>query len=179
MDYTTSTYNQGKYMLNITIPTQITNNNELLEAQALRAKLKEELKAIEEQKEKVSRPLLDAIAARRAEFAPTIKKYTGMIESINSMLSIYQESVLALQKQAEDKILSDGRTKDETKVAKLSDLQPVSTTGFRRQQVLKVTDINKIPNEYFILDESKLLSDLKDGKQVEGAEIGVKMIPTS
>lgn len=166
-------------MNNLIVPTKITNESELLEAQALRSKLKEELKAIEEQKEKVSRPLLDAIAARRAEFSPTIKKYDDLIKSINVLLIDYQTSVLALKKQAEDKILSDGRTKDETKVAKLSEITPVSTSGFRKQQILEVTDLSLIPRDYFILDESRLLSDLKEGKEIAGAKIGIKLIPVS
>lgn len=164
-------------MQEIIIPTQITNNSELLEAQSIRNKLKEQLKVITDQKEKVSRPLLDAIAARRAEFAPTIKKYEDEIAIVDKALTTYQNGILAIKRAEEAKILADGRTKLETKITKLAVIETIETKGFRKHQVLKVTDISKIPREYFNLDESRLLTDLKSGKVVFGAEIENTLIP--
>lgn len=165
-------------MTNIIIPTKITNNSELLEAQAIRSKLKEQLKAIEEQKEKVSRPLLDAIAARRAEFAPTIKKYEEEIAKVDKALKDYQNSILALKKQEEQRILEDKRLKPETVITKLTTVEPVSTKGFRKHQVLKITDPTQIPQEYLLIDEKRLFNDLKAGKTVKGAEIEIELLPT-
>lgn len=165
--------------MQIIIPTTITNNKELLEAQLIRTQLKAQLKVITDQKEKVSRPLLDAIAARRAEFAPTIAKYESEIEKVNKLLITYQNSILALQREKERKILNDARLKPETMINKLSKIEEVNTSGFRKQQVLEITDSALIDKKYWIIDEKLLFDDLKAGKQVKGAQIGVKMIPIS
>lgn len=160
----------------IIIPQKITTIIQLEEAQALRVELKKQLKAITDEKDKVSRPLLDAISAERARFAPYIKKYEDAILKISQLLSEYQTEQLKLQKQKEEKILSDGRLKTETVITRLSEIEQPITKGFRKHQVLKVTNISIIPLEYFDLNESKLLADLKAGKIVKGAEIEVKMI---
>lgn len=165
------------YMNNeIIIPQNITTDIQLEEAKMLRLELKKRLKDITDEKDKVSRPLLDAISAERARFAPYIKKYDDAILKLSSMMSNYQTQLMKLQKEKEAKILSDGRLKIETVITRLSEIEQQDTKGFRKQQVLKITDITKIPQKYFHLDESQLLADLKAGENVEGAEIDIKMI---
>ena len=161
---------------NIIIPQKITTITQLEEAQALRTELKKQLKVVTDEKDKVARPLLDAISAERARFAPIIAKYEDAIKKISDLLSQYQTEQLRLQKEKEEKILSDGRLKTETVITRLSEIEQPTTRGFRKYQVLKVTNISTIPIEYFDLNESKLLADLKAGKIVNGAEIEVKMI---
>jgi seryl-tRNA synthetase len=161
---------------NIIIPQKITTITQLEEVQALRAELKKQLKAVTDEKDKVARPLLDAISAERARFAPTITKYEEAIKKISDILSQYQTEQLKIQKQKEEKILSDGRLKTETVITRLAEVEQKDTKGFRKHQILKVTDITKIPQKYFHLDESQLLADLKAGETVPGAEIDVKMI---
>jgi len=161
---------------NIIIPQKITTITQLEEVQALRTELKKQLKIVTDEKDKVARPLLDAISAERARFAPTIAKYEEAIKKISNVLSAYQTEQLRIQKEKEEKILSDGRLKTETVITRLAEVEQPVTKGFRKHQVLKVTNISTIPLEYFDLNESKLLADLKAGKIVQGAEIDVKMI---
>lgn len=165
-------------MHDIIIPTTITNDQDFDIAKSLINKLKGELKVIEAKKETVSRPLLDAIAARRAEFAPTLKKYEGAIVSLTKMLTEYQTAKMRLKEIQEEKILSDGRLSDSTVIAKLSDLEEVDRSGFKKHQVLKITDEMLIPREYLIIDEKYVLEALKDGLIVPGAEIEIKYIPS-
>jgi len=48
---------------------------------------------------------------------------------------------------------------------------------FREKKTLKVTDITKIPHEYFDLNETRLLEALKAGTFTPGAEIEIVLIP--
>lgn len=164
---------------NIIIPQKITTITQLEEAQTLRTELKKQLKEVTNKKDEVSKPLLQAIAAERARFAPTIAKYEEAIKKISDVLSAYQTEQLRAQREKEEKILSDGRLKTETVITRLAEVEQPVTKGFRKHQVLKVTDLSLIPKEYFDLNESKLLADLKAGKTVNGAEIDVKMIAVS
>ncbi len=160
----------------ILIPQKITSNIELLNIQKIRTDLKSKLKIITDEQNKVIRPLLEATRAERARFAPTIAKYEEAIKKISDILSQYQTEQLKIQKQKEEKILSDGRLKTETVITRLAEVEQKDTKGFRKHQILKVTDITKIPQKYFHLDESQLLADLKAGETVPGAEIDIKMI---
>lgn len=158
--------------------TKITNEQELSEAQAIRTKLKQELKVIEDKKEKVSRPLLDAIAARRAEFAPTLKRYVEAIANVDKLLKEYQKAVLAIQEAKQKKILEDGRLKTETVINRLATIDEIPTKGFRKQEVVKVLNMALIPPEYFDLNLARVKADLKAGKEVNGAILTTEMIPT-
>ncbi len=163
--------------MQIIIPTKITNNNELLEAQAIRSKLKTELKDVEEKKEVFARPQLEAIARIREEFAPRIKFYKDNIEIVDAALRQYQNNLLREKQEIENKILSDARLAPATVIEKLAVVTQIETKGFRKHQVLKITDLSSIPKEYFDLNETRLMSDLKAGKTVKGAQIEVEMIP--
>lgn len=160
----------------ILIPQKINSSLELSKIQNIRTDLKGKLKIITDEQNKVIKPLLEATRAERARFAPTIAKYEEAIKKISDVLSAYQTEQLRAQREKEEKILSDGRLKTETVITRLAEVEQPVTKGFRKHQVLKVTNISTIPLEYFDLNESKLLADLKAGKIVQGAEIDVKMI---
>lgn len=164
----------------IMIPfTKIITKDDLEQASALRSKLKSELTKITTEKDKVARPLLDAIAAERARFAPFIKKYEGAIDTISKMMTMYQTEQMKLQEKVTAKVES-GYIKPETAIKKLADIEVgerVGDTSFRKNRVLKVLDITKIPHKYFVLNDKMLLDDLKTGIEVPGAVIDIELIP--
>lgn len=164
----------------IIIPfTKIITKDDLEQASALRSKLKSELTKITTEKDKVARPLLDAIAAERARFAPFIKKYEGAIDTISKMMTVYQTEQMKLQEKVTAKVES-GYIKPETAIKKLADIEVgerVGDTSFRKNRVLKIVDEKLIPRGYLMIDEKKLLDDLKSGIEVPGAVIEVELIP--
>ena len=80
-----------------------------------------------------------------------------------------------------------GKLRVETAVKKIENIETpdhqVATEAglvkFREDKVLKITDETKIPREYLVVDEKKLLEALKGGVIVPGAEIDIKMTPVN
>lgn len=166
----------------------ISNDTELKQAVEILSTLNQYNDKITEEKEKVTKPLNEALKAERARWKPLETMYEEAITSIRSKMTSYQTALVLKQKAEEQKIadrISKGTLKIETGIKKLEKIVPVEKehatekglVQFRSTQTLKVTDLTKIPLEYFNLNESKLLKALKEGKQVDGAEIEVIQTP--
>lgn len=145
-----------------------------------------------EEKEKITRPLNEALRAERARWKPTETINTEAINILRTKLSVYQTNLVQIQKEEELKIANrvksgKGNLSLDTAVKKIEALPEISkeipsTEGlvqFREVKVLKVTDIKLIPHEYFDLNETRLLVDLKLGQKVPGAEIEIKQVPAN
>lgn len=143
---------------------------------------------IQETKDKVLKPLLEATKQERLRWKPVENLYEDAITSIRTKLSQYQTNLVKQNKIEQDKIASkvlSGYITPSTGVSKLEKLPEInrevpSESGlvqFAEVKTLKVTDISKITKEYFDLNESRLLKDLKEGKLVEGAEIEIILQP--
>lgn len=147
---------------------------------------------ITEEKEKVTKPLLEALNAERSRWKPLETVYKKAIDYLRGEMSEYQTAEIKRQRDEEAKIAArvgdgKGKIKIETAEKKFSEIERVDEkvatesglVKFREDKVLKVIDLTKIPREYFELNESLLLKDLKAGKTVEGAELEVKMVPVN
>jgi hypothetical protein len=142
------------------------------------------------EKEKVTKPLNEALRAERARFKPLETLYNDAIGAIRAKMIKYQTELIRTQREAQEKIaskLASGYLKPETAVSKLEAIPEVSKehateaglVQFREIQRLKVNDITKIAKEYFDLNEQRLLKALKDGTLVEGAEIEIIQTPVN
>jgi hypothetical protein len=145
---------------------------------------------ITEEKERITKPLLEALKVERSRWSPVEKANQSGIDHIREQMSEFQTAEYNRKKAEEKKIadkLSSGKItidKAISKFDKIEELQKetATTSGlvqFRETQVLKVTDPMAIPREYLIIDEKELLLALKNGKVVPGAELEVKMCPVN
>lgn len=145
---------------------------------------------IKAEKEKVTKPLNEALKAERERWKPVESIGEKIIEDIRGKMSAYQTAEMKRIREAEQNIASrvgegKGKLKVETAVAKIENLErpedKVTTeTGmvkFREDKILKIVDPKLIPREYLVIDEKKVLADLKAGKTIPGAEIDTVMIP--
>ena len=142
------------------------------------------------EKERITKPLLEALKVERSRWSPVEKANQSGIDHIREQMSEFQTAEYNRKKAEEKKIadkLSSGKItidKAISKFDKIEELQKetATTSGlvqFRETQVLKVTDPMAIPREYLIIDEKELLLALKNGKVVRGAELEVKMCPVN
>lgn len=158
------------------------------------------LKELTTEKEKLTKPLNAALKEIRARYKPAEDKLGGFIEKIRDSMSDYQTAETKRADEEAAKIaarVGDGRGKlgVETAARKLGEIAvPVKAIGtnagavhFRTDKVLKITDIDKIRGfaartgnwSFFELDESTLLTALKNGQAVPGAEIETKQVPVN
>lgn len=143
---------------------------------------------ITEEKEKITKPLNEALKVERARWKPLEKMYEEGIDSIRSKMSAYQTEAMNKQAKAEEEMAQavvDG-TVDMDKAVSLLDKTvdtqiktPLGSVTFRQTQFLKLTDVNLIPKEYFDLNEKKVLDALKAGVVVPGAEIEIRSVPVN
>lgn len=140
---------------------------------------KEEKKAIEElsainkigdniaeKKEAILGPLLASTKEIRELFKPTEENVKNAIAIIKQKLIAYRTKVEASHKKEEQKIISkvnSGNIKIETAVKKMDQLGTLAvgvktesgSISYKTVRKARIVDVNKVPKEYFILDEAK------------------------
>ena len=142
------------------------------------------------EKEKVTKPLNEALKAERARWKPIETILDTAIGFLRNSISDWQTAETKRVREEEAKIAArtgegKGKIKVETAVAKINEIERpnekvVSDAGmvqFREDKILKIMDETMIPREYLIPDEAKILADLKAGKKVKGCELDIKMTP--
>lgn len=169
---------------------KITSTDELKQATINLSQLNKYLDSIVEYKEKKTKPLNEALKVIREETRPYEKEIQAKIDAIRLAMTQYQTNLVAIQKQKELAItdrVATGKLSLNTAIKKLENLptpaKEVPTDAglvqFREKKQLKVINTIAIPDEYFILDEKKLLEDLIAGKQILGAEIEIIQVPVN
>lgn len=172
--------------------TVLTSESDVIHATEVLSKLNKTLDRVDEEKSKILDPLKEAAKAEKARWEPIETAFKGAVDRLRGMLSKYQTEKIKKQKEDEAKILE--RTKEgrgnftpETAIRKLGEVDaPVAKVqteegglSFRPKDTLKITDETLIPRKYLVVNESMLLTDLKSGLTVPGAEIEVIQVPVN
>lgn len=168
----------------------ITNPDSLKVATSLLSRLNKLNDDITEEKEKVTRPLNEALEAERSRWKPAEQYYKTAIEAIRLKMTEYQTNLIHTNKVKEESITSriapgKGNLSFETAVKKLEELPTADKTTsteegsvtFVEKKILKVTDLSLIPDEYWLINEPLLLEDLKKGLTISGAELDTIFTP--
>jgi len=164
----------------------ISTPKELTKAVSILSELNIANDKITEEKEKVTKPLNEALKAERSRWKPMEIILETAITAIRQKMSSYQTEIAKKQKEEEAKVaeqLAKGEISfdEATKAIVLPDNEGIETKAgtvkFRTVQVLKVVDISLIPDEYWEIMESKLLADLKAGKTIAGVELEEQQVP--
>ena len=150
----------------------VTNQEEYDNAYNLGKKVSSLLKSIDEKEKSITKPINDSLKQIRDMFRPYKEQVEAEKVNIGKILTTYVQEEERKKKLAEEKIvarLEKGTLKESTAVRKLGEIDTADTTG-KTTSVLTVTvtDLTKIPLEYFTLDESKVKEDFRAGKVIEG-----------
>jgi len=172
------------------ISMKIANPNDMTEATEVLSKLNIFSDRMQEEKERITKPANEILKAERSRWKPLETMYDNATTHLRSLISAYQTEQVRKQREEEAKIAArvgegKGKLKIETAVRKMGEvdapLEKVSTESgmlkFREDKKLKITDAAKIPREYLVVDEKKVLEALKAGIEVKGAEIELIQVP--
>jgi hypothetical protein len=145
---------------------------------------------IEEEKEKVTKPLNQALKAERARWKPIETMYENAVSYIRKQMTTYQTEQLRIQKEEEMKIASrvgegKGKIKLETAVRKIEELNhPASVVStdngivkFRTVRRFEVMDIPLLPIQYLIPDETAIKAQMVAGNELPGVRYFEEQIP--
>jgi hypothetical protein len=147
---------------------------------------------ITEEKERVTKPLNEALRAERSRWKPYELVCEEGIASLRQKMSHYQTEQEELRKEAEAKIAArigegKGKLKLDTAARQLSQIEKAPdeiATGsgsvqFRVKKELEIIDASLIPRAYLIPDEDLIFAALKAGKTITGTRIVEKQIPVN
>lgn len=145
---------------------------------------------ITEEKEKITKPLNEALKVERARWKPLEAMYSDAIGFIRSRMSDYQTKLVRENKELQAKIaakVSSGYIKIETGVKKLEAVatpeKEVATDAglvqFREVKKLKINDQSLIPRMFLAPDETLITMALKNGEVVPGCEIETLQVPAN
>lgn len=162
------------------------------EASEMLSQVGKQLDKIDTEKQKVLKPLNEARMAELTRWKPVISILERAEEYLRESISTYQTNEVKRVREEEAAIAArvgegKGKLKVETAVKKIEQIEEVETsvategglTKFRETKILKITDERKIPREFLVVNEKKLLEALKAGVVVPGAELDIKLIPVN
>lgn len=164
----------------------ITDDKSLSRATELLSKLNTYLDQIVAEKERVTKPLNEAIKAERSRWKPIEEKLNNAIDDIRAKMSAYQTELVNAQLEAQNAIVGSlgGSGDISGAIAQLEDTEITTrvetksgSVSFRPIATLVISDRDAVPDEYWTIDEVKLLSDLKQNKTVTGAHIEIIQSP--
>lgn len=161
-------------------------------ASQMLSELNKKADMIEEEKQKVLKPLNAARTAELNRWKPVLSTLETATDHLRSTISAYQTAEVKRVREEEAKIANrvgegKGKIGVETAVRKIEEIEApehqVATEAglvkFREDKVIKITDESRIPREYLVVDEKKLLEALKGGVLVPGAELDIRMTPVN
>lgn len=161
---------------------------EMIKGTEILSKLNQFNDKITAEKERITKPLNEALKIERGRWKPLVDAYGNAIAYIRDQMSEYQTKQVALQKEKGAKIaqkLTDGKIDldkavEQIEKIKMPEKEVATMAGlvqFRETQILEIVNENDIPDEYFMVDEKRLLADLKEGKIVTGAQLTTIQVP--
>ncbi len=163
----------------------------LVEATEILSQVNKAMDQVKAEKEKVLGPLRELANREKARWEPLETLFKPVIERLRAQMSAYQTA--ALKKKAEDdaKIASRvgegrGKLKATTAIQKMTDNAvdekidtAVGGLSFREKKVLKITHPALVPQIFWIIDEDAVMTALKTGTVVPGAEIEIVQVPVN
>lgn len=145
----------------------IKNDKELEDASEMRSNVKKLQKLIKQEKDKALGPIKQSIEAIKGWFAPAEEKAEAALSNLNRAMVSYQlareaenaRKVASIAKRAEA-----GQLRPETAVSKMDELGEVpnavkteaGTSAFRKDKKMRIVDREKIPDDYWAVNEVAL-----------------------
>lgn len=169
--------------------TKVTNEDELAKVSDKVKAVKMLKKFIEEQKDKLVAPAKAIINEARLKYDPYIKECENAEATLKSRAGKFLDEQEKAKIEKEEKLakrVENGTMKEETAVKKMEELKEVpktvntGTSALRRtkRRVVEITDLNLIPDEYWIVDEVRVR---KEGlvKEIPGTIVKEETVMSS
>lgn len=162
------------------------------QASLMLSELNKHADRVEEEKAKVLKPLNAARTAEINRWKPVLTILDTATDYLRNTISSWQTAEVKRVRAEEEAIANrvgegKGKLKVETAVRKIEEIDApdarvstdAGTVQFREDKIVKITDESRIPREFLVVDEKKLLEALKAGVSVPGAELDIKMTPVN
>jgi len=154
---------------------KITSQEKLREANQGLADLKVFKKFIQENKDKIVKPITLALKNARDLFRPIEEKIDNAEQSVKTEILAYKKVVdEAIEKQKEkiEKAVENGETTFEKASEKIETIED-KVSGFKTRKIkeVEIIDEKKIPAEYWEINMVLLRRDALAGKDIPGVKV--------
>lgn len=140
------------------------------------------------EKERVTKPLNEALKAERSRWRPIEDQLNNAIADIRLKMSDYQTNLINAQKAEQDRLaelVASGALSLKTGLKRIEALDTPEdkiltgegSLSFRPIKTLEIFAPDLVPDSYWTIDEALLLEDLKSGKEIAGAKIKIIQSP--
>lgn len=170
----------------------ITDEKSLSEATVLLSELNKRGDAIEAEKMKVMRPLLDATAAERKRWKPFESVIEDAVSLVRRKMTNYKTEADRIAEEKAAKIADrvgkgTGNLKAETAARQIDEIEKAPDTvmteagsvKFRAQKNYEVQDITKVPFEYLTVNTVAVNKAMKEGIELPGIRYFTEQIPVN
>lgn len=167
---------------------KIVDEQSLTKATEVLSQANKYAKQLEEDKQKITKPINDALKEIRARYKPLENKLEDIILNIRKSMTSYQTEQMRLQKIEEEKIanrVAKGTLKVETGIRKLEELPQTADKiatqsgkiSFKTVKKFEVIDITLIPHKYLIVNETAIRDAMKAGIELPGVKYFEEQVP--
>ena len=169
---------------------KIVDEQSMAEATELLSKANKGLDLITEEKEKITKPLNEALKAERARWKPMETVLESAVSILRKGITAYQTEAkrkadLEAAKLAERVGEGRGKLKAETAIRKMGEIEgpqaKVETASgslkFRTEKKFEVVDMSKLPVEYLLPDEPAIRKAMKEGIELPGVRYYTEEVP--
>lgn len=161
-------------------------------ATELLSRMNKTLDAVEEEEDKVLKPLKEAVKAEQNRWKPFKEMLKPAIESLRKRMGKYQTE--ADEKAAQDKAKiaervgpGKGKLKIETAIRKSEEIEgPEATVAtesgmvkFRTDKKFEVMDLTMLPYEYLLANEPMIRKAMKEGIELPGVRYFEEKVPVN
>ena len=160
---------------------EITSKETMEEATVLLSRINRKWDEMKEEKERVTKPLNEALKAERARWKPMEDKAKEAVQEIKDKMTSYQLEVEAAAKIAEEKISNrvkagKGNLSLETAVKKMEEVEQADnkvkteegSVQFVKIPDFEVMDVTLLPMEYILPNEVAIRKAMREGKKLTG-----------
>lgn len=151
------------------------------EASEVLSKLNTWLDAVVEDREKITKPLNEALREVRGKYKPVESMLNEAISLVRGKIGAYQTQALKDKEDEEARIASrvkegKGNLSFDSAVRQISEIEKpaeivVGDTGtikFRTTKKFEVVDVGLVPREYMVVNEPAIRKAMAEGRVVEG-----------
>jgi hypothetical protein len=168
----------------------IENQKDMTAASEFLSKLNKTLDGVTKEKEKVTKPMNEALKAERARWKPYESQLEEAISIVRKGMTTYQteQTRIAAEKQA--KIAGrvgagKGKIGVETAVKQMQEIEKpeenietsAGSTDFIPVPCFEVMDITMLPIEYHLADEVAIRKEMRAGRELAGVRYWIEQRP--
>lgn len=170
----------------------ISNSEELNDAVTYLSKLNKKSDEIDAEKDKMMRPLLDAVAVERGRWKPVESLLAPVILGLRRKISDYQTRVKREEEEQKAKIaarVGEGKGKlsyekalektDAVEVAEKRVATGAGSVTFKTEKMFEVIDLKALPLDYHLPNDTEIRKSMKAGKELPGVKYWTEEVPVN